>query len=78
MRRIVGVTRGQAHAAVERAKAFEQQLDAADVVEDLSLDTLVNNAAVRKGFDRFRTMNTHPTRSFCIETPKCNNGCVLL
>lgn len=52
VRRIVGVTRGLAHAAVERAKAFEQQLDAADGIEDLSLDTLVKNIAVRIGFDR--------------------------
>lgn len=41
MRRIVAVTRGLAHAAVERAKSFEQQLDAADGIDDLSLDTTV-------------------------------------
>lgn len=42
MRRIVAVTRGLAHAAVERANSFEQQLDAADGVDDLSLDTTVS------------------------------------
>lgn len=42
MRRIVAVTRGLAHAAVERAKSFEQQLDAADGIDDLSLDTTVS------------------------------------
>ena len=46
VRRIVGVTRGLAHAAVERAKAFELQLDAADGIEDLSLDTMVRNAVM--------------------------------
>lgn len=42
VRRIVAVTRGLAHAAVERAKAFEQQLDVADGINDLSLDTMVS------------------------------------
>ncbi|CAB1118771.1 unnamed protein product [Ectocarpus sp. CCAP 1310/34] len=41
VRRIVAVTRGLALAAVERAKAFEQQLDVADGIEDISLDTKV-------------------------------------
>ncbi|CAM9105783.1 unnamed protein product [Ectocarpus sp. 13 AM-2016] len=41
VRRIVAVTRGLALAAVERAKAFEQQLDVADGIEDISLDTTV-------------------------------------
>ncbi|CAM9762323.1 unnamed protein product [Scytosiphon promiscuus] len=41
VRRIVGVTRVLAHAAIERAKVFEQQLDAADGIEDISLDAAV-------------------------------------
>ncbi|CAN0286412.1 unnamed protein product [Pylaiella littoralis] len=41
VRRIVGVTRGLAHAAAERAKAFEQQLDVVDGINDLSLDATV-------------------------------------
>ncbi|CAM9233963.1 unnamed protein product [Hapterophycus canaliculatus] len=41
VRRIVGVTRAPAHAAVERAKVFEEQLDAADGIEDVSLDAAV-------------------------------------
>lgn len=42
VRRIVAVTRGLAQAAVERAKAFEQQLDVADGINDLSLDAMVS------------------------------------
>lgn len=42
VRRIVAVTRGMAHAANGRARAFEQQLAAADAINDISLDALVN------------------------------------
>lgn len=38
----MGVTRALAHAAVERAKVFEQQLDAAEEIEDISLDVTVS------------------------------------
>eukprot|EP00752_Nemacystus_decipiens_P009413 g8416.t1 len=41
VRRIVAVTRGLARAAVERSKSFEQQVDAADGIDDISLDTTV-------------------------------------
>lgn len=37
----MGVTRGLALAAIERAKAFEAHLDAADGIEGLALDAEV-------------------------------------
>lgn len=46
VRRIVAVTRDLATAAQERAKAFEAQLDAADKVEGLALDTEVRRGTV--------------------------------
>lgn len=47
VRRIVAVTRGLALAAVERAKTFEQQLDVADGIEDISLDTTVSTSILQ-------------------------------
>ena len=46
VRRIVAVTRGLAHAARERAKAFKQQLDKADAIDDITLDATVRKLAV--------------------------------
>lgn len=41
VRRIVAVTRGLAHVAREKAKAFEEQLDKADTIDDITLDGTV-------------------------------------
>lgn len=43
---MVAVTRGLAQAAQERAKAFEAQLDAADRIDGLALDTEVSESEV--------------------------------
>lgn len=42
VRRIVAVTRGLAHVAREKAKAFEEQLDKADTIDDITLDGTVS------------------------------------
>lgn len=49
VRRIVGVTRALAHGAVQRAQAFDKQLDAADQIEDLALDATVSFKATACG-----------------------------
>lgn len=48
IRRIVGLTRGQAEAAQERAKAFEQELEKAEKMDDLALDAAVRRVRPAK------------------------------